>query len=170
MAEGRTGLTAYHPDGSVGVTIDGRRLTLRVPDLGELEDLRYLFRDLAAEREDWLDLVYRPGLTALKAEVKASRDPDERKGIRKRLMDLESDQDHRAQDAWATWWRAALDLLCRDDLAVPDGRPAEGLPVWMVESMDSIPVLFKHWRSTPSEGSGGNELATALQSLADLNG
>lgn len=170
MAEGSAGLTKFHPDGTVGITVDGRRHTLRVPTLGDLEDLRSLFRDLSEELEDYRDLEFRPGVIDLKAKVKESTEATERKAIRKELRTLEEDQDRRAQDAWATWWRECFDRLSRDPLPEFDERPAEALPLWMIESPDGIGPMFRAWRSTPTEASGRSDLTALLQGLTDPTG
>lgn len=170
MTEGRSGQAKLNPDGTTGLTIDGRRYTLGVPTLGDLEDLRSLYRDVAAEQEDYIDLVHRPGLQDLGARVKGSTDPEERQALRKELRVLEDDRNWKSQDGWATWWRSCFDRLCRDPLPAYEQRPAEGLPPWMVESAAPISTLFAHWRADPFRASGASDLATALQRLSDPGG
>lgn len=152
MAEG----IRFNTDGTVLVAVDGKRHTLRVPTLGDLEDLRTLFRDLHAEREDYIDLTYRPDMVDLQGRVKQSTEAEERKVLRKELRVLQEDLDHQTEDAWATWWRDCFDRLCRDDLPDFADRESEGLPVWMLQSPDVIGELFAHWRVRPSLASGGD--------------
>lgn len=160
MAEG----IRFNTDGTTTVAIDGKRRTLAAPTLGDLEDLRGLFRDVSAEREDWLDLTYRPGLLDLQNRLRAAGDDgEERSVIRKELRVLQEEQDHLTQDAWATWWRECFDRLCRDPLPEFTEREAEGLPVWMTETANTIGELFAHWRTRPTLASGA-ETGTQRQS------
>ncbi len=159
MPDSQTGLLKLSPDGTVGITVEGQRHTLRAINMGELKELRHLYQEVQAEVTDYDEFDARPALTDLQSKIKAAKSREAREPLRAKLQTVNDDRDDFIQGQWGRWWGRCFELL--SSRSVP-----ESWEPWMVDSPRGIPTLFEHWRSRPLAESGGTAEALAL--LAQL--
>lgn len=158
-----------NPDGTIGLTVDGTRFTLRQITLGEMRRLRDLYNEIQGEVTDHLEFDARPALQKAREALKDSDTKAARAKARKALNDQQKAQDSFVQAAWARWWREAINTLSPKKLPDPSDDPAEGLEPWMVDSPASIAPMFRQWRAVPlaESSAGAEDLVRAIASLQD---
>lgn len=170
MADAQTQLVKMNPDGTIGLTVDGTRHTLRQIRLGELRALRDLYNECRDEVKDYLDFTASPALKDARGKVTEAKTKAARDKARAQVKKIQTEQDVFVQGQWARWWRECIGTLSGKALPDLDAKdPAAGLEAWQVDSPASIGPLFEHWRSVPLEGSsrqdGTTEMLRALTVL-----
>lgn len=135
------------PNGTVTAVLEGKRVTLRRPKLGEFRKLRELLHDSQDRLYAMAEAVKEAG-SALEAEADAAESVEAVTALRE-VRRLDREYTTANEDDTVAWMRATFDMLADSPLPADDD-----LPLWAADGT-TVAALITHWRSVPLDR-GGN--------------